>query len=58
MKDLQFEIQIQQLAKLVENEINSEQDTERNCRLQNVKEHLRRACMTVASLPFENEDLL
>jgi hypothetical protein len=43
MKDQQICIQINQLAKAVEDEMNSERDTERNCRLQNVMEHLRRA---------------
>ena len=58
MKDSQICIQLEQLAKHVETAINSESDVDRNCRLQNVKEHLRRAWHEAHGTPCDFNDLI
>lgn len=58
MKDTQLGIYIEQLAAKVEDEINSESDIDRNCRLQNVKEHLRRAYMESMQMSYDPFDLI
>jgi hypothetical protein len=58
MKDEALKVYLEQVAGEVEREINRELDTERNCRLQNTKEHLRRAWHTMADIPCTENDLI
>ena len=58
MKDNQIKIQIEQLAIAIKTEINIENDTDRNCRLQDAAEHLRRAWHCVDDSKCENNDLI
>lgn len=57
MKDNQLLIQIEALAVLIESEL-GEPDTNRNCRLQDAKEHLRRAWLAVDGSTCQFNDLL
>jgi hypothetical protein len=58
MKDKQLCVAIEQLAAELEREINVTEDVERNCRLQDAKELLRRAFCIIEQLPFEENDLI
>lgn len=58
MKDHAIGIYLNQLAGEVEKEINREADTERNCRLQDVKELLGRAWAVALQVHREPNDLI
>ncbi len=58
MKDLELADLIVKASGALDQAINAETDIDRNCRLQNVQEHLRRATLTLLCVPFEGNDLI
>ena len=58
MKDRDLSNLINLVTMALVDEINREQDINRNCRLQNAQELLRRAFMEVESLTCELNDLI
>lgn len=56
MKDKNILIQIEQLVGILRDEIDTEMDVNRNCRLQDAREYLHRAWAVIAEMTRSDND--